>query len=534
MNRRRIAQAAVIIMLGNLVTSGLGFVRQAVTAIYFPGSNSDAWFAAYTVPQMFYDLVIGGAIAAALIPTFTRLAESDRERFWRVVTTIAVIAAGVIAVLIGILELGATPLMTLIASGFHHKRLDLAVKLVRVILPTLLFWGLSAISLAALYSLGKRVAASFATACFHLGIIVGAVLLGHYMGLGLVALPIGAVCGSAAQFTVQVPSLWRSRRAITGWVGRHVDFREPAVRQILKLYGPVALGILASMAGQIADLEFKSHLHTTGWYSDMQYATTLIQFPVGIVVAALGLAVLPMISSDVAAHRMAEFKQKLGLGFRVVLVLMVPAAVGLMLIGHPIAQLVFQHGHLHAGQADQISRALVGYGAQLPFIGIDQLLIFAFYARHNTVTPMLVGVAGVCVYVASAFLLFPLQVFGLALANTIQIVFHAVVLFILLTRVVGWIEARETWMAAIKVAGSATVMAGGILLTNLLVQHIDLGRTTTLVAVVAPMAVAIVLYGVCLHFARLEELRDLRRELMGRLRPGGDAPLPPPVSRGQV
>ena len=113
------------------------------------------------------------------------------------------------------------------------------------------------------------------------------------------------------------------------------------MRKILFLYGPVALGILVSMAGQIADLEFKSSLSGTGRYSDMQYATTLVQFPVGIVVAALGLAVLPMISSDAAGERLGEFKDKLGLGFRVVLVLMVPAALGLMLLGGPIASVIF-------------------------------------------------------------------------------------------------------------------------------------------------------------------------------------------------
>src|ERR1039458_6275491 len=118
MERRPIARAAVIIMLGNLVTSALGFVRQSVTAGYFSHVQTDAWFAAYTVPQMFYDLIIGGAIAAALIPSFTRLAQAGKEDFWRVVTTIFVLAGLVVLVMIGVLEIAAHPFMALIASGF--------------------------------------------------------------------------------------------------------------------------------------------------------------------------------------------------------------------------------------------------------------------------------------------------------------------------------------------------------------------------------------------------------------------------------
>src|SRR5690348_11003037 len=123
MERSRIAQAAIIITLGNLATSVLGFVRAFLMARYFGSTGqTDAFVAAYTVPQMFYDLVIGGAVSAALIPTFTRLSESDRRAFWRVVTSIFGLAAVVLLVLVGVLEVAARPLMILIASGFTHSK----------------------------------------------------------------------------------------------------------------------------------------------------------------------------------------------------------------------------------------------------------------------------------------------------------------------------------------------------------------------------------------------------------------------------
>lgn len=523
MDRSRIARAAVIIMLGNLVTSALGFVRQAVTARYFGSSGqTDAWFAAYTVPQMFYDLIIGGAIAAALIPSFTRLAESGKQDFWRVVTTIFMLAGLALLVMVGILEAAAHPLMTVIASGFnlraahHHQTLNTSVRLVRVILPTLFFWGLSAVSLATLYSLGKRVVASFATAAFHLGIILSAVFLAS--PLGIVALPIGAAAGAASQFLVQVPSLFRARREIGTWVGRHIDFRDPKVWKIAILYAPVALGILVSIAGQVADINFKSHLHR-GYLSDMQYATTLIQFPVGIVVAALGLAVLPFISSDAAADRLDALKDKLALGFRLVLVLMVPAAVGYEVLGHQVIALLFQRGHFTGTGTGHTTTALMGYAPQLPFIGVDQLLIFAFYARRNTITPMLAGVFGVCVYVAAAFILIgPLDILGLALANTIQIGLHALLLLGLLLRSIGMFSARKITATILKVLVASTGMAVGTVLIRNWISSSTVSFSARLLEVVLPLVAAVVIYGLLVYVLRVEEVWVLRDAILYRLR----------------
>lgn len=527
MERSRIARAAVVIMLGNLVTSGLGFVRQAVTAGYFgSGPATDAWFAAYMVPQMFYDLIIGGAIAAALIPSFTRLAESSKEDFWRVVTTIFVLAALVLVFMVGILEIAAHPLMAVIASGFNlkhgHGRLALSVRLVRVILPTLFFWGLSAISLATLYSLGKRVVASFATACFHLGIIVAAVALAS--PLGIIALPIGATAGAASQFLVQVPSLVRSRREVVHWIGRRIDYRDPMVRKIAILYGPVALGILVSIGGQIADLEFKTHLPHSGEFSAMQFATTLIQFPVGIVVAALGLAVLPLISLDAASGRIDALKDKLALGFRIVLILMVPAAVGFAVLGHQIVALLFQHHHFTSLATNHTTTALLGYAPQLPFIGIDQLLIFAFYARHNTLTPMLVGVFGVCVYITAAFALIgPLTILGLALANTIQIALHALLLLFLLVRSVGVFARRNLASTAVKVFAASGAMALGVVAAKHWITPATFGGYTPLWAVALPILAALVIYGGLLLALRVDEVWVMRDALLTRIR-GSAAP----------
>jgi putative peptidoglycan lipid II flippase len=521
MDRRRIASAAAIIMLGNLTTSLLGFVRAFVVAHFFGDTaKTDAFFAALVVPQMFYDLLIGGAIAAALIPSFTRLAGEDERELWRVVGTIFTLVTVVLVVVILILEAVAHPLIMAIASGFvlhaHAGTLPLAVKLVRLLLPALLFMGLSAVALATLYSLHRRVVASFASACYHLGIIVAAVLASARWGI--VALPVGAVAGAALQFVVQIPSLARAK-APGASLRLYLDLRHPLVRRIVRLYAPVAAGIVVSIFGQVADVNFKSHLPQVGGLSSMQYATQLIQFPVGIIVAALGLAVLPSISTDAALARLDDFKDTLALGFRLALLLMVPAMVGFLMLATPIVTLLFQHGKFtHLGTVHTVT-ALMGYAPQLPFVGIDQLLIFAFYARHNTVTPMLVGVVGVVIYVSTAALLIgPLTIFGLALANTIQIVAHTLILLFLLVRTLGWFSDRKLTVTTTKICVASGVMAAAIFGSERWLTPGNLGHYTHLAAVIVPMFIAIVVYGALVVLLRVEEVHLLWKLLVKRLR----------------
>lgn len=439
---KAIGAAALILMAGNLSGSLLGSVRQIVMGDVFGAtSQTSAFVAASIVPQMFYDLVIGAAISAALIPTFTEIRERrGMDALWRTVGSVMGLAWLVLIVLICVLVLGARPLMDLILWGFQVKgvtrSLDLGVEMARTLIPTLFFLGTSAILLAALYSLRRFTVPAFAPGLYHLGIIAGAVLLAG--PLGILALPVGALAGSICQAAVQATALLRAHP--------HVRPRlelSPDVRRILRLYLPVAIGLLVSIGGQIIDIIFKSTLRDTGAIADMLYATVLTQFPIGIAVAGLSFAVLPSISSDAAFERMDRYRDTLAAGIRLALFLTIPAAIGYLTLSVPIVSFLYQHHHFTHHDTLQTAAALTGYAIQIPFVGIDQMLIFSFYARKDTLTPMLVGVACVGIYVVTALLLKPgLQILGLALANTIQNSVHGLILLVLLFTTVGGLFHR--------------------------------------------------------------------------------------------
>ena len=504
-----IGASAAVIMAGNLTSSVLGFFRQAVIAdVFGQGRVSDSFFAASLIPQMFYDLTIGAAVSAALIPTFTEIMDRrGRKALGDTIGPVLVLCWLVLAILVAVLVLAAHPIMQgILAANPQYKNasIERVVATVRLLVPSLLFLGTSAVFLASLYSVRRFTVAAFASGFYHVGIIAGGIFLARPLGVG--ALAVGAVAGAAAQALIQLPALLR-------WVG---TFRlrlqiTPELRRIIRLYLPVAAGLIVSLVGQIIDLNFKWQLGG-GALTSMQFATTLTQFPIGIAVAALSFAILPSISADIAFGRMDEFKQKLATGLRFVLFLTIPAAVGYLALSTPIVALIFEHGKFRASGTHMASSALIGYAIQIPFVGIDQLLIFAFYARRNTVTPMLIGILGVGIYVVSALLLRArLHVLGLALANTIQNSLHGLILLGLLLLAIGSLRGARLFAGLAKTCLAAGVMGvfAGLLGAALTHHFHNQAVTARLLEVSAPILLGAVIYVLIAALLRSEDLRLL-------------------------
>jgi putative peptidoglycan lipid II flippase len=517
---RGIGTAALILMAGNLSGSVLGSIRQIVMGDVFGAtSQTSAFVAASIVPQMFYDLIIGAAISAALIPTFTEIRErSGPEALWRTVGSVLGLAWIVLAALIVVLVTAAGPVMNVILWGFRVRGVEhslaLGIQMARILIPSLFFLGTSAVLLAALYSLRRFTVPAFAPGLYHLGVIAGALILAG--PLGIVALPVGALLGAAAQAGVQAVALLRSHPHIRP----RLDLT-PEVKRILRLYLPVAIGLLVSIAGQIIDIIFKSTLRDTGAIADMLYATVLTQFPIGIAVAGLSFAVLPSISSDAAFDRMDQFKDTVAMGIRLALFLTIPAAIGYLSLSVPIVSLLYQHHHFTHHDTMQTAAALSGYAIQIPFVGLDQMLIFSFYARKDTLTPMIVGVVGVGIYVLSAVLLKPgLQVLGLALANTIQNSMHAVILLTLLFLTIGGLPGRgmRRSITVSLVAGAGMGLGAYALSAWLRASLPESGLADQALAALVPVVVGAAIYLGLAYAFRSEELRLVRSMLPGAAR----------------
>jgi putative peptidoglycan lipid II flippase len=448
------------VALGNISSRLLGLARNSTVAFLFGRASVEvnAYNAAWLIPNTLYDFLINGAISAALVPVFSAYAEGDDDEFWRVASGVVNLAMLLLVGLSALLALAAPLVVRLITQDTEPGLRDQAEVLIPLLLLPVPLMGLSGLLTALLYARQRFLLPAFVASAFNAGIIAGALLL--HRQLGIASLAVGMLLGALAQVLIQLPGLRGGRFHLAlGW-------RHPGVRRVLTLYGPVALGMSFSILGALIDRWLASGF--TGALATMSYATTLIQFPLGLVATAVSTAVLPTLSRQSVAEDEESFRGTFAMGLKVVLLLVLPATAALAVLREPVVRLLFEGGRFGADDSRQTALALLFYLPGLPAAAIDQMLLFAFYARRNTLTPNLVQGAAIGIYLLTALpLVFATRLgyLALVLGNAAQWVGHAVLLWWLLRRVVplGGLRLGEA-AAKISLASGALALAlGGLL-----------------------------------------------------------------------
>ncbi|MBI3965083.1 MAG: murein biosynthesis integral membrane protein MurJ [Chloroflexi bacterium] len=520
-----VARAATTIMLGNVASRLLGVVRDQTIAFFFGLSGvTSAFVVAQTVPLLLHELIVGGLISAALVPVLAGYAGDERE-FGRAVSAILGLATLVLGIAIVALVALARPVTLLLGAGLPEPAFELAVELLRTALVSLLFLGLAGVATGALYAGQIYTYPAFSPAIFNLGIIVAVVTL--TAPLGPQSLAVGLVVGGALQLVIQAIGLRRIA------IRPRLDLSHPAVRRVLELYPPVLMGLLIAQLGVVVDRQLASRTGEEG-LAIMRFATTIVQFPIGLVVTATSFAVLPPLSRAAVAmtaatgaqEARAEYRRVLALGLRLSLFLMLPATVGLILLREPLVRFLFERGAFDAQATQQTALAFLVYAPQLPFVAIDQILIFAYYARQDTRTPNLVGVASVACYLLAALaLLNPYGVYGLVAANTVQNAVHGLIMLGLVWRYLGWPGSPSGMGSpgspAFLVALAKILVATAAMGLGLLALTPILNPLATPLRLLAGVAIGAAIYltvGIGLRSAELRLVFDLVRESVSRAR----------------
>ena len=533
--RRHIVKSATLVMLGNLGSSLMGMIRQQVVASL--GSSIGAPFTSAISPaQTFNDFLINGSINGALIPTFNDYAAAEkRDELRRLVfTMVNLVFIIMLVAAIGFLFISAWFVPNVQVRGYTAQEKLLTIQYARIIFFSLLALGPFAILQAALFARKEFGWPAVATASYHIGIILGAIVGSiageHY--LGYLGIAFGVIIGAMGEIALLIPGM-RNQQLRYMFV---LDLKHPALRRILKLYAPVAFSFLVSaffifldqsLASQTPCLSLSS-LHPTSHscgadnYLAMRLATTLIQFPGGLVATALSVAVLPTLAEHARSGDNERFKATLLLGFRLGLLLMIPAAAGLIVLQLPIVTLLFQHHNYNPYNSALTAIALQNYAYQLPFVAIDQLLLSAFYARKNTITPVLVGIICFAGYLAVALPFW--QTVGmpaLAFANTVQNSLHPIIMLVLLRLAIGPMRVREVIPAGLKILVATAAMVAVAWGLQVLLGHTALfslnhllGQFLTVV-VVGCVAVGVYIGGVLV--LRVEEIGLVKGVVLARL-----------------
>jgi putative peptidoglycan lipid II flippase len=461
-----LARNAGLLALGNIASRVFGLVREMVISHYFGATGQvSAFRIAAQAPTLLYDFLVGGMLSAALVPVLSDYARRDRGAFIRLVQVLVSLFMVVLAALTLLLEVATPPLTTLLAGGFrteHPELLALTNRLMRLSAPMVWLLGVAGVLAAVLYAQQRFSFPALATAVYNLGIVVVAPLLAFWWGI--TTLVIGLLVGGVAQLLLLGWDLRRSGIALAiRW-----DWRHPALRRILTLYAPIAGSMVVALFQVGLDRRLASGTgeQSIAW---MANATTLQQLPLGLISVAIALAALPSLSRSYAARDEEGFRQTLVRGLRMILVLILPAAVALWLLGEPVTRLIFEHGAFTPDDTVAVARALDIYLVGMLFAALDFPLNYAFYARNNTLTPALVGVLSVGVYVVFALALVgPLSYLGLVWADTAKQASHALVIFALLYRQLGHFERGGLRkVAPIVIAGVGMAAATGLVAVSL-------------------------------------------------------------------
>ncbi len=467
---RQIARAAGTVMFAFIISNLVGVVRgMVITDAFGTSADLDSFNAANRIAELLFNLVAGGALGSAFIPVFTRfLVREDRQGAWRLasgVINLVLIVLVLISVLVWIFapQIVRDGLYFLVPDS-NPVQIELTVRLLRIMLPSVIIFGLSGIVMGMLNAHQVFLVPAIAPVMYSLGIIFGTLVLPKAWGIERLA--VGVVLGALMHLLVQLPRLLRlPQRAyhlILGW-------KDKAVREVLKLMGPRVLGAAVVQLNFIANTVIALG-QPEGSVSAITLAFNLMLMPQMAIAQSVAIASLPTFSAQVVQGKLDEMCASLASTLRVVLFLAIPASVGLILLRVPLVQVLYQRGQFDAHSTQLVAWALLWYAAGLVGHSLVEILSRAFYALHDTRTPVIVGVAAMGLNITLS--IFLSRVFveigwmphgGLALANSSATALESIVLLVLMNRRLQGLNGKHIWQGVGQAVLASAVMAGALL-----------------------------------------------------------------------
>lgn len=380
-------KALVTVSGMTLLSRILGFARDFVIArIFGAGAMTDAFFVAFKLPNLLRRLFAEGAFSQAFVPILgeykNKKGETECKQLIDHVATLLFLAL----LAVTLLGMAASPLLVYIsAPGFANDadKFALTVELTRITFPYILFMSLVALSGGILNTWNRFSIPAFTPVLLNLSFIGMALIAAPWFARPITALGWSVFIGGALQLAFQIPSLRK-----IGMLPRFsINWQAPGVRRILKLMAPAVLGVSVSQISLLINTVFASFLDT-GSVSWLYYADRLMEFPSGMLGAALGTILLPSLAKYHASGKTDEYSKLLDWGLRLTLLLAAPAALALAIIAVPLIATLFHHGAFSADDVYKTRDALTAYSLGLLGLILVKVLAPGFYARQNIRTPV--------------------------------------------------------------------------------------------------------------------------------------------------
>ena len=501
----RLFRSTLVVSTLTTLSRILGYVRDVLFASLIGASGgiaADAFLVAFKIPNFLRRLFAEGAFSQAFVPVISeyRVKRSHAE-VRALVAAVSGMLGGVLALVTVAGVVAAPVLVAVFAPGFldDDAKYGLAVEMLRITFPYLLFISLTALAGGVLNTYGRFAVPAFTPVLLNLAIIAMALWVAPHVERPVFALAWGVFLGGAAQLALQVPPLAR-----LGLLPRpRLDRSHPGLRRIMVLMIPALFGVSVSQINLLLDTLLASFL-ANGSVSWLYYADRLVEFPLGIFGISLGVVILPALSRAYSKGTPDVVSDSLDWALRWVMLIGVPATAGLILLAEPILMTLFNYGAFNLADVRMAGLALVAYAIGLVGFILVKVLAPGFFARQDTRTPVKVAViAMVSNMVMNLMLIFTLAHVGLALATALAAWINGGLLYGMLRRD-GTYRPGTGWpLFALRVGVAAAAMAGLLWLGVPGLEHwagLDVaGRAGTLVlwvgAAIAVYAVVLLLSG---------------------------------------
>ena len=462
LTNKRIARAAGTVGVAFVISNVFGLLGKTLIARTFgTGIYSNSYFAANRFSEILFNLVAGGALGSSFIPVFTAmLAKEDREKAWKLASSITNLVTLVLTIfsILSIIFAGEIVHLVL-APGLPPEEAMLTEQLLKIQVLSSVIFGISGLVMGILNAHQHFLLPALAPAMYQIGIILGVLVLSP--ALGVYGLAWGVVLGAGMHLLVQLPRLLklpeRKYRFMFG-------LKMPEVREVARLMGPRLLGVAIVQLNFLMNTYLAS-FQPSGSISAINLAFPLMLMPEAAIAQSIATASLPTFSMQVAKNRLDDMRSSLSAALRVTLMLAVPATIGLVLLREPIVRVLYEGDQFTRLSTDLVAWALLWYGLGLVGHCIVEISSRAFYALHDTKTPVFVGVGAMSLNLVFSFAFTALfhrigwkPHGGLALANTVATFIESIILIILLNRRMQGFDGWRILRSFLKFLTAGTAM----------------------------------------------------------------------------
>ncbi|OGL42308.1 MAG: murein biosynthesis integral membrane protein MurJ [Candidatus Schekmanbacteria bacterium GWA2_38_11] len=455
--KKKLARAAVIIMAATILSRLAGFAREIIMANYFGLSPArGAFTVAYKIPNLLRTLIADTAISAAFIPVFTELiTKENKEEAFKIASIMIGITTIVLSVLT-VLSMVFMPYIIIIsAPGFTSDKalFDLTVSLSRIIFPTVIFLGITGVITGMLHSFQHFTIPALAPVLWNIVII--AVLVLYQQRLGIYSAAWGILIATVVQLAIQFLHL----RGREGKLFLSISFRNPYIKEMLKLIIPVSLSLGIINFNVFVDTIFASYLGPNR-LAAIDSAFRIFHLPMGIFAITIGTVLFPLFSTLIAKKDFANFKPTLMNGISQIFFITVPVSAMFIVLSRQIVKIIYQRGQFGSEDTSLVAWALVFFSFGIPFASANTLVNRGFYSLKKNWIPLYVGGINLISNAVLDWLLMkPFSHGGICFSTSLVSAFNFIALIYLIQREVGKINTQPLIKSFLKISFISAIMA---------------------------------------------------------------------------